>query len=276
MARTALTVTVIAVVLTGAGIAALEWNRTLWRELVFGEGSGQPASPWSGVLPPVPADVAVVVQEHDLTGVCSRSAADCERYRAGYDGRREDIRDVLERVSINVFGRAWTGELRYEAAPEQTVGRLTVVVDGTDPGVCATAYKGSRAGLITLGFGCAAMGLDQRTAFRAVFAHEIGHALGFHHSSIPGGLMNPTLHMGNLPTEERPAVREEVAVARCAFRLTAVFHPILIEEHPGDVVPAPCIDIYAAPVPALSAGAALLLAATLTFVGIRRRRKGQG
>lgn len=254
-----------------APVGAQDWNPSLWRDLVFGD----PPAPQSGVLPRAPTDVNVVVQEHDLTGVCSRHFRDCETYRAAYDRRRADIRDVLERVSLNVFGEPWTGALVYERWPKQTAGRLTVVVDGTDPNVCATAYLGATAGLVTLGYGCPAMGLDQPTAFRAVLAHEVGHSLGFFHDSIPNGLMNPVLHMNNLPTEERPAVQAEVLVARCAYRLSADRHPILLDDYPGDVVPPACADLYdaAVPVPAVPLGVLLAMATVLGGLGLRCRRR---
>ena len=176
------------------------WNAALWRHLVFGEADGiDPRSNTARVLP-LSAEritaVPVVVQEHPAL-----------------KGLAAEIEDVLNEVARQLFGRPWSGgPLRWEAAPDGGAGALTVLLVQIDG--CGDALLGAPdAGRVRIAPDC----LTRLTpeAFRAVLAHEIGHALGFYHqTAVPGGLMNPVLNVANPPRRDSAAIREEARVAR--------------------------------------------------------------
>jgi hypothetical protein len=160
--------------------------------------------------------------------------------RGGMDGPLQPLR-VLGRApsfymevegskGLSAQTAAQVELLARRLVPELTGGTLQVVRWETGPtprppqegwimierrdepgGVCGRALVGAVAGQIWLDG-------NQRCNMAAVFAHELGHALGFWHVDVPGSLMFPRDRASNIA--DAPTERER-RHAFIAYRRTA-------------------------------------------------------
>lgn len=172
----------------------------LWDDLVFGAHDG-PRNDRAWILPQTPERLAAV---------------DVHR-PASMNHRDADMEEILNLISMRLFNRRWSGALIDAADDVQPVrGALVVRTDTFEQGgKCGEAVLGAQFfGFIRLAPGNTC-GMDDPRIFRAVFAHELGHALGFWHNSDRRGLMAPYLnfevHRDSLP------IADEIRIARCAY-----------------------------------------------------------
>lgn len=123
----------------------------------------------------------------------------------GVKGLPRQVTIDLERVARRLVPLLTGGRLqvaRWETGPEPRPERIGwIVIERRDePGVCGRAGVGWTAGHIWLDAN------HQGCSYAAVFAHELGHALGFFHVSTQGSMMYPQQRNSNMA--DAPAEKE--------------------------------------------------------------------
>ncbi len=132
----------------------------------------------------------------------------------GAKGVSSQVAQRLQEVARRTLPELTGGRFqltRWETGPTPRAPQAGwVVIERADlgPQVCGRARVGAVEGQIWLHS-------DNVCNLDSVLAHEIGHALGFFHVSIPGSLMYPQLRLSNV--NDRPTERERVH-AQLAYR----------------------------------------------------------
>jgi hypothetical protein len=119
---------------------------------------------------------------------------------------------ILERVARRVVPQFTGGVLqvaRWETGPlprEPQAGWIVIEREDAPGNTCGRALVGALAGQITLDG-------NSRCRVDAVFAHEVGHALGFWHVNNPGALMAPQQRGDNVNDALTDRERHHAAIA---------------------------------------------------------------
>lgn len=130
----------------------------------------------------------------------------------GARGLSERVAEDLEQVARRVVPQLTGGMFqvtRWETGPSPRPRQNGwIVIERRDlaPGVCGTAFVGATAGQVYLDN-------DTTCSLAAVFAHEIGHALGFWHVDIEGSMMFPRVRGSNITDAPTEIERRHAAIA---------------------------------------------------------------
>ncbi len=130
----------------------------------------------------------------------------------GAKGLAASVSVRLEAVARRIVPAMTGGRLtvaRWETGPTPRAPQVGwIMVERRDEqGICGSALVGAPAGQIWMD------GNGQNCSFEAVFAHEIGHALGFFHTDRAGSMMFPQQRNSNLADSPSEIERHHAALA---------------------------------------------------------------